>query len=317
MEQNKKTSAKDFFLYLGAIVTLYVSAVSIITLWFRVIDEIFPDPLKYSDPYSTGISLAIASLLVIFPLYIIISWMLHKDEAKHPEKRELGIRKWLIYLTLFVAGMVIVIDLITLINTFLSGKEITSSFIAKVFVILLVIGTIFTYYLYKVRSKEGISKSLAKKLTWGTLLFVIMSIVIGFVVMGSPQNQRMKRIDRERVSDLSNIQRHIVNYWQTKEILPETLNDLEDEISGFRSPVDPETEEPYKYKVVSSLVFEICATFDLASEEDDIDPYKSEYFINGTPQIWEHEAGETCFEKTIDPEKYKLRESIIPTPVLR
>jgi len=309
MEQNKKTSAKDFFLYLGAVVALYISTVSIIALWFRVIDEIFPDPLKYSDPYSTGISLAIASLFVIFPIYIIISWILHRDEAKYPEKRELGIRKWLIYLTLFIAGMVIVIDLITLINTFLSGNEITSSFIAKIFVILLVIGTIFIFYLYKVRAKDGISKSLAKKLTWGTLLFVIASIVIGFVVMGSPQTQRMKRIDQERVSDLSNIQRQIVNYWQTKEILPETLSDLEDQISGFIPSVDPETEEPYAYRVVSSLAFEICATFNLSNKESEKDPRKLLYPVNGiTGESWEHEAGEVCFERTIDIEKYKLRE---------
>jgi len=92
MSGKPKTSPKDFFLHLGVIVSLYISTISIITLLFKIIDESFVDPLKYSDPYSTGISLAIASLFVIFPLFVFISWVLHKDEAKYPEKRELGIR---------------------------------------------------------------------------------------------------------------------------------------------------------------------------------------------------------------------------------
>jgi hypothetical protein len=311
MEQKPKTSPKDFFLYLGVIVSLYISTISILALWFKIIDEFFTDPLKYSDPYSGGISMAIASLFIIFPIFIAISWVLHKDETAHSEKRELGIRKWLIYLTLFIAGVVIVVDLITLINTFLSGHEITASFISKAFVVLVVIGTIFTYYVQKVRSVSGISSTLAKKLTWGTALFVIISIIIGFVVMGSPAQQRMKRLDGERVSNLQNIQWQIINYWQTKSVLPDSLSKLEDSISGYVAPTDPDTDEPYTYRVKGELAFELCAAFNLSSDKSKVDnnryPIKSIY-----GETWEHKAGEVCFERTIDPEKYKLR---VPSPV--
>jgi len=311
MEQKQKTSPKDFFLYLGVIVSLYISTISILALWFKIIDEFFADPLKYSDPYSGGISIAIASLFIIFPLFVAISWVLHKDEKAYPQKRELGIRKWLIYLTLFIASVVIVVDLITLINTFLSGMEITASFISKVFVVLVVIGTIFAYYVQKVRSVSVISNTLAKKLTWGTALFVIISVIIGFVVMGSPAQQRMKRLDDERISDLQGIQGQIINYWQRKSVLPDTLNNLEDSISGYAVPTDPDTDEPYVYRVKGELAFELCSTFDLSSKESKIDdnryPVKSIYGEN-----WEHDAGEVCFERTIDPDKYKLRE---PSPV--
>jgi len=303
MEQKPKTSPKDFFLHLGVIVSLYISAVSVIALWFTIIDELFIDPLKYSDPYSTGISLAIASLFVIFPLFVVISWILHKDEARYPEKRELGVRKWLIYLTLFIAGAVIVIDLITLINTFLSGREITASFVAKVFVILIVIGTIFAYYIQKVRVSGGISGALARNLTWGTAIFVIASIVIGFIVMGTPQAQRMKRLDGERISDLQSIQWQIVNYWQQKEMLPAALNDLEDSISGYKAPADPSTYEPYVYRVIGDRTFELCATFNIQSEESQIrdERYPSKSIYDET---WEHGKGETCFMRDIDPELY-------------
>ena len=39
-----------------------------------------------------------------------------------PEKLSLGVRKWLIYLTLFIAGAAVIIDLIVLINTFWAEK---------------------------------------------------------------------------------------------------------------------------------------------------------------------------------------------------
>jgi NADH:ubiquinone oxidoreductase subunit 6 (subunit J) len=310
-----KTYPRDFFLNVGAIISLYISTISIIALWFKIIDEFFADPLKYSDPYSTGISLAIASLVIIFPLFIMLLWILRKDEAKYPEKRELGIRKWLIYLTLFIAGSVIVIDLITLIQTFLSGREITGSFIAKVFVVLIVVGMVFVYYIQKTRSKDGISKMLAKWLTCGTILFVIVSISIGFVVMGSPQTQRMKRFDQQRISDLQNIQFQIINHWQSVGRLPETIDTLNDSISGYVAPVDPKTDESYEYRVKSEIVFELCANFDLKSEGN-TKLHRGTYYPYGNlDSNWEHKKGIMCFERTINPKLYPNRKNITNIPI--
>ncbi len=291
-------------MYLGMVGTLYVSVISVIALWFRVIDEWFADPLKYTDPYSTGISLAIAALIVIFPIYLAISWMIHKDEQKNAEKKELGIRKWLIFLTLFIAGITILVDLIVLLHTFFSGQEITGSFLSKVLVVLVVIGAVFAYYTYKLRT--DVSDVLAKYLTWGAVIFVIASIVIGFVVMGSPQSQRDKRLDSERVSDLQSIQWRVVNYWQQKEALPGALEDLRDPLSGYTIPTDPETEEPYVYRTTDALTFELCATFALPSFENQngLERPVPVPMKNGPDENWQHPAGEHCFERTIDPELY-------------
>lgn len=299
LHKEAKSTPRDFFMYLGVIGTLYISVASIIALWFRIIDSWFADPLKYIDPYSTGISLAIAALIVIFPVFIGISWMIHKDEKKNEEKKEIGVRKWLIFLTLFIAGLTILIDLIVLLNTFLSGEEITGSFLAKVFVILVVIGGVFAYYFYKLRT--DISDKLAKYLTWGTIILVIGSIVLGFIVMGSPQSQRMKRLDADRVADLQNIQWQIVNYWQQKEALPDTLSDLEDPLSGFRVPTDPETGEAYTYTKTARLSFELCATFKTVLEESKASSVELYGFDNSN---WAHPIGEHCFDRTVDPELY-------------
>lgn len=153
-EVQQKTSPRDFFLHLLAIVTLYISAVSFATLIFQYINYFFPDPLQdnYYLRESLGRSIrwSIASLIVIFPVYIGTSWFLNKSYAITPYKRNLRIRRWLIYFTLFAAALIIIGDLVALIFNLLGG-ELTARFILKVLTVLFVAGSIFWYYLWDIR----------------------------------------------------------------------------------------------------------------------------------------------------------------------
>ena len=145
----------------------------------------------------------------------------------------------------------------------------------------------------------------------------------GFVIAGSPQNQRLVRLDERRVSDLQTIQWQIINYWQQKEKLPESLETLRDPLSGWSLPVPPlfEEGEKYEYAVKGDLKFELCATFALAMpkgwreygggkiypmpmmEGRDV-AVSYPYPGGGVNESWDHEAGRTCFERTIDPDLY-------------
>lgn len=310
--QKPKTTPKDFFLNLGVIAALYVSVVSVLNLLFEVINRSFPDPLQmYVDPYSSAIRWTIASLFIIFPLYILFSWILNRDMVRNPEKRELSVRKWLIFLTLFVAGVVIAVDLIVLINTFLGG-EITTRFVLKVITVLVVVGAIFGYYLSDVHGKlaNGIARTY---FAWGSALFVVASIVVGFIVMGSPTTQRLLRLDDQRVQALSSIQWQLVNYWQQKERLPETLEQLRDPISGFVVPVDPVTGEMYGYETTGKNTFKLCATFGASNQGSQVSyetsrpvpmPVPTKGYGNGIDENWQHSTGKVCFDRTIDPELY-------------
>src|SRR3989338_7171492 len=64
-----------------------------------------------------------------------------------------------------------------------------------------------------------------------------------------------------------NMQGQVVNYWQRKGELPNSLTDLNDSIAGYVVPQDPETKQGYGYAVknVAGLSFELCATFNLPS----------------------------------------------------
>ena len=114
--QKPKITPKDFFLQFGALIALYVSAGSLLSLLFTVINRAFPDALDlnyfYSPSvYSSGMRFAIASLVIVFPTYLILSWLITKESEFLPEKKALSLRRWLTYLTLFAATALALGDL--------------------------------------------------------------------------------------------------------------------------------------------------------------------------------------------------------------
>ena len=81
--------------------------------------------------------------------------------------------------------------------------------------------------------------------------------------------------------------------------------DLNDDISGFRVPMDPETKTAYEYEVKGPEMFSLCAEFGRPSLQNA--NIAQPYFegIKGTN--WEHAEGRACFERSIDKDFYKPR----------
>jgi len=311
IETKIKTTPKDFFVFIGAMAALYASAVSLINLLFEIINASFPDALSFSyDNFSSGMRWSIASLIIVFPVYIFLSRFINKDLAANFLKKNLGVRKWLTYLTLFIAGVTIITDLILLINTFLGG-EITTRFAFKILAVLIVAGTVFAYYLYDLKRDVGQKSNKMKLLAWTVSFAILASIVGGVFIMGSPFTLRMKRFDERRVNDLQNIQYQIVNFYQKKGVLPNSLDELKDPIAGFNIPLDPDTAVSYGYEKVSDIGFKVCADFSLESDSQ-IDskymtrpmPVSSEIFpVN---ENWRHNSGRQCFDRKIDKDLYPI-----------
>lgn len=320
MEQNfqtqipKRNIPRDVFLHLLAIVTLYWSAVSFVALLWQYINYFFPDALYnyYSYMGFTGpIRFAVSSLIIVFPIFILVSWYLNKIYMRESVVRESKIRKWLIYLTLFITSLVIIGDLVSIINMFLGG-EITIRFFLKALSVLLVAVVVFWYYLDDVRRE--IPTKLAKSFAWATGVIVLAVVVGAFFIVGSPMTARLMQFDQQKISDLQNIQSQIVNYWQRKEVLPNSMADLNDTISGFRVPVDPQTNQPYGYKIkdAANLSFEFCADFNKeGGGQYDTVYYRQTPAGYTTPDInkgkndsWQHPASRACFERTIDKQLY-------------
>ena len=309
----KRNLPRDVFLHIFAVVTMYWSAISFITLCWQYVNYFFPDVLNYNYGYmgfAGPIRFAVSSLVIVFPLFILVSWFLNKIYDKEAQVRESKIRKWLIYLTLFITSLVIIGDLVFVINTFLGG-EIKVRFILKALSVLVVAGVIFGYYLDDVR--RNIPSKLAKYFAFATSVIILILVVGAFFMVGSPAKARLIQFDQQRVGDLQNIQSQVVNFWQRKGQLPQSLTDLNDSISGYIVPNDPQTtSQPYEYNIKDSatLTFELCANFNLDNNTQSgagknvRQMMAVPYPYDGYSQNWNHSAGRVCFERTIDKQLY-------------
>ncbi|MEK7648889.1 MAG: DUF5671 domain-containing protein [Patescibacteria group bacterium] len=150
----QRATPKDFFLNLLAIVTLYMSAASFLTIVFQIINISLPEIFEKSTMMYSGntqaLRFALASIIIVFPVYLAAMAYLFRINTKTPQKWRLGIRKWLIWFTLFAASLIIIGDLVALVNDLLSG-ETTLRFVLKALSILFVMASIFVYYLWDLR----------------------------------------------------------------------------------------------------------------------------------------------------------------------
>ena len=296
---------------------LYVTTFNLIQLLFAHIERFFPDPLnQFYDP-GQALRWPLAIITILFPVFLWLSKFLRRDIKANPEKNELRIRKWLLYLTLFLTASLIIGDLITLVFNFLNG-DLTARFLLKVFTVLVIAGGIFWYYLRELRYAPDNLKPSARIFSWVAIVVVLISVIGGFFVAGSPFKQRLIRFDSQKISDLQEIQWQIINYWQQKGRIPTELNDLRDSISGFVPPTDPQSGKPYLYNVKKTAgppedalgpSFELCADFNLAESAFGVQrgvpsPVKYPPLGEGVAEVWSHPAGDFCFERTIDTELY-------------
>ena len=89
VQMHIKASPKDVFLHLFSMVTLYGSAISLITLLFQYINLAIPDALMqgyYYEGAYQSIRFAVASLMVLFPAYVWVTWFLNTIYEKEPDK---------------------------------------------------------------------------------------------------------------------------------------------------------------------------------------------------------------------------------------
>ncbi len=314
---NTRMTPKDFFLHLGATIVLYATAIALINLVFSVINYFVPDQLA-GYFHVNSVIWPISMLIVLIPLLYVLEWLTNRDIGFVPEKREIWIRRWRIYLTLFLAGAAIVGDLITLINTYLNG-EISGRFVYKVLAVFIISVVIFIFYLLELSAEP--KRNTRKTIATIGIIVAIAAIFAGFVTVGSPAKQRAFRFDDQRVNDLTNIQWQIINYWQKKGTIPKVLSELNNDIANYSVPKDPVTKTDYEYSTTGKTTFQLCASFALESQDlanrganrsGEIVSVAQDYYVPGNSNdSWNHKAGKNCFERTIDPERYPVKPNAV------
>jgi|SRR3972149_729430 len=301
MEEKNKSLSQDFFLYLFSTIALWIVATNFGTIIFQIINIYIPDvAMPEPPPYSRNlIRWSIASLIVVFPIYVLVMRFLNRDVRTFAEKAELKIRKWLLNLTLFLAAIVIISDLISLIYNFLQG-ELTLRFSLKIITIFVISAGIFSYY-RKILKSENLQQpsftlAIFPKIVIG---LVTVSIIAGFVATGLPKGQRLERLDESRISALSFIEQRIYDYWKVNKKLPDSLDDLKSLNLNIVIPVDPQTKTNYGYEIVDrdNLKYKICANFETSDNESSHRTIPPPYYQS----LWLHDAEYTCFERVVTP----------------
>lgn len=120
---------------------------------------------------------------------------------------------------------------------------------------------------------------------------VAAAIIGGIMMLGSPAQARLERLDERRVEDLGALSGAIDFYWTRRGGLPTALDSLRLEPGAAAAPMrDPGTGAWYEYQPVSAREYEVCASFDRPSPPRTDD--RADLF-------WSHGVGRQCFRREV------------------
>lgn len=309
----KGSSTADIVLNFFSFILLAIVSTALGTLYFQIINKSIPDPLAvitagHGLTATRSIHHAIASLVIVFPLYVISMWAWFRRFRQQEGRVESKLTKWLTYLILLIASTTIVGDLITVVFMLLQG-EFTVRFLLKALVILVIATTIFGFY-YIERREIQYHKSLGpaalRYIGGAVTALVVLGIVTGFYTAGSPETARKQAFDNERSRQLGLLAGCIQRYASEFGELPASLERL-GHASRYsnctRWTRDPQTRREFPYRVVTASKpqgsarvgeFELCAEFSLPNSALDVRPA-----YGAASSIWNtHGTGRTCHTVT-------------------
>lgn len=142
-------NARDAFYYLLNFITLGFWTVALGRIFYILIARAFPDPTQtpyYAESLRNQISWQVATVVITFPVFVFVHNMIGRELAKRPDLYDSGVRRWLTYLALVLAALVVLTDGVWFISALLRG-ELTIRFVLDSLVLLVLGGGVFLYYL--------------------------------------------------------------------------------------------------------------------------------------------------------------------------
>ena len=290
---------KHFVLELGAMASLYLSVIFLLTLVFSLINLAIPDSSEsywQIESASQNVRLGIAMLIVFFPTYLLLTRLVNRARRTNPATRS-TIAKWLLYISLLVGAGAILVDLVVVILAFLNG-ELTARFILKALALLAVVGAAVVYYYQNAKDYWQTHERTSLIFGGAMSALVLASLIAGLMNVETPTSVREMKLDEKQVADLQIIQTGIEEYLRLNGTLPTSLEALP---QANRLPQAPEGREAYSYEATATG-FNLCATFSRASILENTDYTRPIYAPTDdmpikNPYAWDYEAGRYCFER--------------------
>ena len=143
-------NARDAFYYLLNFITLSFWTVALGQVFYILIARAFPDATLtapyYAESLRDQIAWQIAVVIIAFPVFVFVHTVIQRELSKRPDLYDSGVRRWLTYLALVIAAIVVLTDGVWFISALLRG-ELTVRFILDSLVLLILGGGVFFYYL--------------------------------------------------------------------------------------------------------------------------------------------------------------------------
>jgi len=121
------------------------------------------------------------------------------------------------------------------------------------------------------------------------VIVVVLVVIRAIMIIGSPSEERTRRMDSRRVNDLQGISRSIAVYHTRHQQVPASLEELAREPGFANVARDPVTDQPYGYRMFDATSYEVCGTFDRETADS-----RAEDF-------WAHGVGRQCFTLNLKP----------------
>lgn len=128
------------------------------------------------------------------------------------------------------------------------------------------------------------------RVLWATGIVTALAVAAGIWVIDSPSQQRLKRMDNARLSDLRTLEIAARNYWRENDALPPNIGTLISQPGMELTWKDPGGGPDYRYRPLDATHYELCAQFDTDSAAER---------LRGPVNEWAHPAGNHCFRRAI------------------
>ncbi|HUP03958.1 MAG TPA: DUF5671 domain-containing protein [Bryobacteraceae bacterium] len=285
---------REAFLHLLSFITLGFWCIAAGSLWFTMIDSWLPDPSArvFGDPLA-GMAYDLASVLVAFPLFLLVMRVVWRVLASQSAQEDSAIRRWLTYMALLLAAGTTMGDLVVFVEYLLNG-QLTARFVSKVAVVAVLAGGVFWFYLRSVQpggdDRPGRLRRHGRMGALVATVLVAVTLAFSFTKFGSPANQRLSASDVRRSEDLEAIANVIRARWMAARgpeapMLPRSIAELPE--SATLRLTDPISREPYRYSTLGGARYQLCASFQSDTSQLVIAQRRSLFRI--------HPAGDYCF----------------------
>lgn len=280
-------SPREAFLHLLMFFALGVWVTALGSLLFDFINIRLPLPGETVAGATSSMRFGVASLIVAFPLFAMVARRVRADVAANPARTLDPVRRWLSYLALLVASLILIGDGVALVVQFLGG-DLTTRFVLKAAVVAALAGGVVWWLLVGLRAGTRPVPTLLRLALWA---LVVGAVVGALWLAGGPVQARALSLDQMRMQDLRAIYYNVNSFYRQQKRLPASFEECDRNPGTFiERKTDPATGAPYGYQVVDDDTFALSADFSLPSI-----PLQSGAYGPEADGFWKHEAGPAVF----------------------